>query len=58
VVLDAEKVLLSQQLIQPGLVDPADESGFFLAVADAFGQRERRGDDVEQAEREEPADPS
>jgi hypothetical protein len=58
VVLDAEKVLLSQQLIQPGLVDPADEGGFFLAVADAFGQRERRGDDVEQAEREEPADPS
>ena len=43
---------------QPGLVDPADEGGFFLAVADAFGQRERRGDDVEQAEREEPADRS
>jgi hypothetical protein len=42
VVLDAEEVLFSQQLIQPGLVDPADEGGFFLAVADAFGQRERR----------------
>jgi hypothetical protein len=49
--------LFSQQLIQPGLVDPVDEGGFFLTVADASGQRERRGDDVEQAEGEEPAEP-
>ena len=58
VILDAEEVLFSQELVQPGLVYPADEGRFFLAVTDAFGQREGRGDDVKQAEREETADPS
>ena len=47
--------MLSQQLVQPGLVDPADDGGFLVAVADALGQRERGGNDVEQAEREERA---
>jgi hypothetical protein len=36
VILDAEEVLFSQELVQPGLVYPADEGGFFLAVADAL----------------------
>ena len=58
VVLDPEEVLFRQKFVQPGLVDPADDSGFLLAVTDAFGQRERRGDHVEQAEREERAHPS
>ena len=57
VVLDSEEVLSRQQLIQPSLVDAADDGGFLVAVTDAVGQRERRGHDVEQAEREESADP-
>src|SRR6266700_7107523 len=57
VVLDPEEVLFGQQLVQPGLVDAADDGGFLVAVTDALGQRERGGHDVEQAQREEAADP-
>ena len=57
-VLDSEEVLFGQQFVQPGLVDPADDGVFFLAVTDALGQRKRRGNDEEQAEREEGANPS
>ena len=38
--LDPEEILFCQQLVQPGLVDPADDGCFLLAVADALGQRE------------------
>src|SRR5438477_11439914 len=58
VVLDAQEVLLGQELVQPGLVDAADDGAFLLAVAHALGQRERRGDDVQQADREEAAHPA
>ena len=57
VVLDSEEVLFRQQLVQPGLVDAADDGAFLVAVTDALGQREGRGHDVEQAEREESANP-
>ena len=53
----AEQVLLGEQLVQPGLVDPADDGRLFLPVADALGQRERRGDGVEDADGEEGAEP-
>lgn len=57
-VFEAEKVLFGEQFVEPGLVDPADDGGFFLPVTDALGQRERGGDDVEQAKRQEGAYPS
>jgi hypothetical protein len=38
---NSEEILFRQQFVQPGLVDPADDGGFLLAVADALGQRER-----------------
>jgi hypothetical protein len=41
VVPDVEEILFRQQFVQPGLVDPADDDAFLLAVANALGQRER-----------------
>jgi hypothetical protein len=34
---DSEEILFGQQLVEASLVDPADDGGFFLAVADALG---------------------
>jgi hypothetical protein len=56
VLVDVEEVLLGQEFVQAGLVDPADQGGLLLAVADALGQGERRGDHVQQAEGEEATD--
>src|SRR5215470_11866644 len=57
-VVDVEQVLLGQQLVEPGLVDPADQDGLFLPVPDNFGQGEGRGDDIQQGDGEESTDPS
>ena len=40
-ILDSEEILFRQQLLQAGLVDPADDGGFLVAITDALGQRER-----------------
>ena len=56
-VLEAQQILLGQELVEPGLVDAADDGCLLRPVADALGQGERRGDDVEHAEREEAAHP-
>src|ERR1700737_3536543 len=50
---DPEGIVLGEKLVQPGLVDSADDGVVLLLVADALGEGERRGDDVEQAEGEE-----
>jgi hypothetical protein len=36
-VLDVEEILFGQQLVEAGLIDPADDGGFLLSVADALG---------------------
>lgn len=54
--VDVEEVLLGQEFVQAALVDPADQGGLLLAVADALGQSERRGDHVQQAEGEDATD--
>ena len=56
-ILDPQQILLRKQLVQSRLVDAAHKLSLFQAVADALGQRESRGDDVKQAQREERADP-
>jgi hypothetical protein len=36
-VLDPQQILFGQQLVEAGLIDPADDGGFLLPVADAPG---------------------
>jgi hypothetical protein len=37
----ASAVLIGEELVEFGLVDPADDGCLFLTVTDALGQRER-----------------
>ena len=55
---DLKDILFGQELVELGLVDPADDADLFLTVTDALGQRERRSDHIQQAEPEEGANPS
>src|SRR5690606_37812122 len=47
------RVVLGEQLLQPGLVDPVDELPGLLAVTDDLGQGEGRGDQVQDRDAQE-----
>src|SRR6476659_5467589 len=52
-----ERVVLGEQLVDARLVEPGDDVLVLLGVADALGERERRGGEEEGAEPEEGTDP-
>src|SRR6266508_4064418 len=52
-----ERVVLGEDLVDPGLVEPLGQAGALLGVPDALGEHEGRRDEVHRAQAEERPDP-
>jgi aminoglycoside phosphotransferase (APT) family kinase protein len=55
---DVQQVVVGEELVDSGLVNPAHGFGLLLPVADALGQRESGGDNVQEANGKKGADPA